>query len=141
MIPELTFYTAKTSPFSQRVALALAEVKVRSTATLALLAPADALLQAPYKQLEVDLKHKPDCFNSHINTALKVPVLQLGADKAKSTVYLPESLVILELILDLYPNQLLPLSPLSSVPKPANLSIRLPCSQLQATKQIGRAHV
>ena len=109
MVPELTLYSAKICPWAQRATLALAEVHVRRRLPPPF--PANNPPQAPHTHIEIDLKNKPDWYASRVNPASKVPVLQLGADDAKGTVKVPESHVILELVSDLYPGQLLPSDP------------------------------
>lgn len=85
------------SPWAQRATLALHEVKG----------------DYEISYVEIALDAKPAWYDSTVNVASKVPVLQLGpnTDQARENPATPkvaESHVILELVSDLYPGQLLP---------------------------------
>lgn len=87
----LTLYSAKICPFAQRVTFALAHLEV------------------PHQLVEIDLQNKPKDYAT-INRALKVPVLQIehtATGGRKSSAYFPESLIILELLSDLYPYKIM----------------------------------
>lgn len=78
--------TSAASPLhSQRATLALQET------------------QLPHRITEIDLQAKPEWYDSKINPASKVPVLQVGGTDENSTGVprIPESGVLLELISDL----------------------------------------
>ncbi|VDB83115.1 unnamed protein product [Peniophora sp. CBMAI 1063] len=91
----------QTSPFSQRVEIALAETGIRPTIGL------------------VDLKNKPEWFTTLVNPFTKeIPTIAYGgpvvpADQPSSeSVKLTESRVILEFLADIYPSaKLLPADP------------------------------
>ncbi|KAG0164600.1 hypothetical protein DFQ28_009645 [Apophysomyces sp. BC1034] len=84
---KLTLYTAERCPFAQRTEIILNEVG------------------AKFERVEIDLDNKPEWYGD-INPDLKVPALVIDGTK------LAESLVIVELINDLYPEQgLLPSDP------------------------------
>ncbi|KAK4056500.1 hypothetical protein OIO90_002347 [Microbotryomycetes sp. JL221] len=89
---KLKLYTAKICPWAQRATLALHEVG------------------ANYEHVEIDLANKPSWYTS-MNPASKVPVLQLDNDD-NTSIKIPESNVIMELVADLYPGQLLPQDPI-----------------------------
>ncbi|KAF7730281.1 hypothetical protein EC973_002524 [Apophysomyces ossiformis] len=85
---KLTFYTSIVCPYAQRVAITLKEVG------------------ADFERVEIDLSNKPEWYKD-VNPDLKVPALKVG----DST--LAESLVLVELLNDLYPEKgLLPKDPL-----------------------------
>ncbi|KAH7921390.1 thioredoxin-like protein [Leucogyrophana mollusca] len=97
---QLTFYRFEASPFSHKVALALAEAK------------------APHKVCEVDLFNKPEWFTAKVNPVGKCPAISYGGpevapeDPSPQSEKIAESAVILEFIADLYPESgLLPKDP------------------------------
>ncbi|KAG1731619.1 uncharacterized protein EDB91DRAFT_1252056 [Suillus paluster] len=100
MPEQLTLYLNKVSPYSQKIELALLEAN------------------APYKGYQVDLFNKPEWFASKVNPAGKVPVVTYGGpdvdpdDPSPLSAKIAESNVILEFVVDLYPDSgLLPKDP------------------------------
>ncbi|TFY68660.1 hypothetical protein EVG20_g3471 [Dentipellis fragilis] len=89
---ELTFYTARGSPFSERVEIAFEEAGVRPTKHF------------------IDLRNKPDWFVSKVNPVGEIPAIAYGGPKvapenpSPDSVKLAESLVLLEFVSELYPN-------------------------------------
>ncbi|KAJ2957061.1 hypothetical protein NQZ79_g7169 [Umbelopsis isabellina] len=77
---KLTFYTAIVCPYAQRAAIALKEVG------------------AEYEKVEIDLQNKPSWYKD-VNPETKVPALTV--DKTN----IAESLVLVELIHDLFPEK------------------------------------
>ncbi|KAI8812809.1 glutathione S-transferase [Cladochytrium replicatum] len=85
----VTFYNSIVCPFGQRAAIALAEAKV------------------DFELVPIDLQDKPSWYHT-VNPELKVPAVKIG------DVAIAESLVIVELIADLYPeSNLLPTDPIA----------------------------
>ncbi|KAI0341377.1 glutathione S-transferase C-terminal-like protein [Trametopsis cervina] len=88
----LTLYTAKTCPYAHRTEIALDEAK------------------AEYTRYEIDLSNKPEWYAPKVNPASKVPAIALGGPEvppdqpSPESTKLNESLVLVELIGDLYPN-------------------------------------
>ncbi|KAI8381427.1 glutathione S-transferase [Radiomyces spectabilis] len=80
MSGKLTFYNAVLCPFAQRVAIALREVG------------------ADFESVEIDLSNKPAWYKD-VNPETKVPALSVNG------VNIAESLVLLELLNDLYPEK------------------------------------
>ncbi|ORZ19883.1 thioredoxin-like protein [Absidia repens] len=86
---KLTLYNAKLCPYAQRAVIALKEVGVA------------------YEEVTVDLLNKPEWYAAKVNPEGKVPALDVDGT------ILAESLVIIELINDLYPEKkLLPSDPI-----------------------------
>ncbi|KAI8082816.1 glutathione S-transferase [Halteromyces radiatus] len=84
---KLVLYTAEVCPYAQRARIALLEAK------------------ANFESVEIDLTNKPSWYGE-VNPELKVPALKIG-DKS-----IAESLVLTELVNDLYPEaKLLPDDP------------------------------
>lgn len=98
MSRSLTLYSAKICPFAQRVTFALQHLEI------------------PHQLIEIDLQNKPDDYASTVNRASKVPVLKIentGVAGSKSSAFFPESLIILELLSDLYPYKLMSEDPIT----------------------------
>ncbi|KIY65402.1 hypothetical protein CYLTODRAFT_432235 [Cylindrobasidium torrendii FP15055 ss-10] len=89
---QLTLYTAKVCPFAHRTEIALAEVG------------------ADFKRYEIDLANKPEWYASRVNPASKVPALAYGGpdvppeEASPESTKIPESLVLLQLIPELFPD-------------------------------------
>ncbi|GAA5821845.1 hypothetical protein JCM11251_004740 [Rhodosporidiobolus azoricus] len=88
-LPPLTVYSARICPWAQRTTLALREVG----------AYRDSLVE----HVEIDLQNKPSWYADKVNPASKVPVLRVGAESDPSSVAIPESAVLLELVAELFP--------------------------------------
>ena len=94
-----SLFSAKVCPFAQRVTLALQHLEI------------------PHKLIEIDLKKKPEDYTK-VNRAGKVPVLQIDSLQSDnnlgqpSSVFFPESLIILELLSDLFPGKILSEDPI-----------------------------
>ncbi|KDQ53770.1 hypothetical protein JAAARDRAFT_197211 [Jaapia argillacea MUCL 33604] len=100
MVETITLYTAKASPFAQRVELALEESG------------------AKYETFQVDLRNKPEWYAPKVNPASKVPAIAYGgppvppSQPSPESTKLAESLILLEFVADLFPtSHLLPKSP------------------------------
>jgi len=100
----LVLYTAKICPFAHRVELAIAETGLKQ--------------DKDFTRYEIDLKNKPEWYQSKINLASEVPAIAYGGPKvpgdqpSPSSAKITESLVLLEFITDLLPNSsLLPKDP------------------------------
>ncbi|KIY70107.1 hypothetical protein CYLTODRAFT_442221 [Cylindrobasidium torrendii FP15055 ss-10] len=101
-MPQLTLYTAKVCPFAQRAEIALAEVG------------------ADFKRYEIDLSNKPEWYAPQVNPASKVPALAYGGpdvppdEPSPESIKIPESLVLLQLIPELFPESstLIPKDPI-----------------------------
>ncbi|KAH8978318.1 hypothetical protein EDB86DRAFT_3090812 [Lactarius hatsudake] len=98
--PDIIFYTAKGSPFSQRVEIAFQEAKADVTKYL------------------IDLRDKPEWFASRVNPTGMLPVVVYGSPKSDpehpspESAKIAESHILLEFIADLYPDSgLLPKDP------------------------------
>lgn len=98
--PQITLYNTQASPFGHYVEIALREAK------------------AEYTLYEVDLRNKPSWFVDKVNPAGKVPAITYGGpvvppdEPSPASFKLAESLVILEFIIDLFPEaNLLPRDP------------------------------
>ncbi|KAH9054966.1 hypothetical protein EDB87DRAFT_1780075 [Lactarius vividus] len=98
--PDIIFYTAKASPFAQRVEIAFHEAKADVT------------------RYWIDVRNKPEWYASRVNPAGKVPALVYGSPKSDpenpspGSAKIAESLVLLEFVADLYPDSaLLPKDP------------------------------
>ncbi|KAI8813913.1 glutathione S-transferase [Cladochytrium replicatum] len=86
---QITFYHSVACPHSQRAAIALEEAKTH------------------FEVVPIDLSNKPDWYRT-VNPELKVPALKIG------DVAIAESLVIVELVAELFPeSNLLPKDPIS----------------------------
>ncbi|KAJ7282476.1 glutathione S-transferase [Mycena rebaudengoi] len=101
MPEQITLYVAKICPFSHRVELALAEVK------------------AGFSRFEVDLVNKPEWYAPQVNPASKVPAIAYGGPQVSpdqpspESVKITESLILVELVADLYPDSpILPKDPI-----------------------------
>jgi len=97
---QLTLYTNKHCPFAHRVELALAEAG------------------ATYTKYSIDLQNKPDWYVPKVNPVGKVPAIAYGGPKVPADQPSPEShkliesLVLVEFVVDIYPNaNLLPADP------------------------------
>ncbi|EIW77623.1 glutathione S-transferase C-terminal-like protein [Coniophora puteana RWD-64-598 SS2] len=97
---QLTFYGYKTSANALRVAIALTHAR------------------AQYTYHDINLTNKPEWFTAKVNPAGKIPAITIGgppvpADQpSPDSTKLAESLVLLELIADLYPSSgLMPSDP------------------------------
>ncbi|KAJ8703260.1 hypothetical protein PTI98_001898 [Pleurotus ostreatus] len=102
MTPQITLYTTKSSPFGHYVEIALREAR------------------ADYSVYEVDLVNKPPWYTDKVNPAGKVPAISYGGSPAPadapspSSFKLAESLVILDFIIDIFPeSNLLPIDPVA----------------------------
>ncbi|KAG1751489.1 uncharacterized protein EDB91DRAFT_609702 [Suillus paluster] len=100
MPKQLTLYLHKLSPYSQRVEMALIEAS------------------APCKTYKVDLQNKPEWFTSQVNPIGQVPIVTYGGpdidpeNPSPLSAKISESNVILEFVVDLYPDSgLLPKDP------------------------------
>ncbi|KAJ7080954.1 hypothetical protein B0H15DRAFT_786929 [Mycena belliarum] len=102
-MPErLTLYTAKICPFAHRVEIALAEAK------------------ANFNTYEIqDLRNKPQWYIDKVNPASKVPAIAYGGpdvpldQPSPESLKLTESLILVELVADLFPSSnLLPTDPI-----------------------------
>ncbi|TFY69787.1 hypothetical protein EVG20_g3005 [Dentipellis fragilis] len=88
----LVFYTAKGSPFSQRVEIVFEEAGVHPTTYF------------------IDVRDKPGWFVEKVNPVGKIPAATYGGptvaldDPSSESVKLAESLVLLEFAAELYPN-------------------------------------
>ncbi|KAI0366075.1 thioredoxin-like protein [Pilatotrama ljubarskyi] len=99
----ITLYAAVDSPFVHRVRLALEEAK------------------ATYDIIWIDLLNKPEWYQEKVNPTGKIPVLVYGGPKlhadeepSPEAERLTESLVILEFLVDIFPEaRLLPTDPVS----------------------------
>ncbi|KAH9051930.1 hypothetical protein EDB87DRAFT_629108 [Lactarius vividus] len=98
--PDIIFYTAKATLYSERVEIAFQEAKADVT------------------RYSIDLANKPEWYAPRVNPAGKVPALVYGSPKSDpdnpspESTKIAESLVILEFIADLYPDSgLLPKDP------------------------------
>ncbi|EIW77600.1 glutathione S-transferase C-terminal-like protein [Coniophora puteana RWD-64-598 SS2] len=98
--PQLTFYGFKVSANAMRVAIALSHAK------------------ADFTFCSIDLMNKPEWFVSQVNPAGKVPAVTIGGpivppdQPSPESAKIAESLVILELVADLYPSsRLMPSDP------------------------------
>ncbi|TFK79324.1 hypothetical protein K466DRAFT_606233 [Polyporus arcularius HHB13444] len=97
----ITVYVATESPFSHRVTYALEETKIT------------------HDPVWIDLFNKPDWFRQNVHGVMKVPYLvhggpQLHEDEepGPGSVRIPESLIILEYLADVFPTSgLLPADP------------------------------
>ncbi|RUS33737.1 thioredoxin-like protein [Jimgerdemannia flammicorona] len=84
----IKLYTARVCPYAQRANIALKEAGVE------------------YEAIEIDLQNKPDWYKN-INPETKVPSINIRGKN------IAESLVIIELVADLYPGSgLLPADPI-----------------------------
>ncbi|KAF9467508.1 hypothetical protein BDZ94DRAFT_1280206 [Collybia nuda] len=89
MIEQLTLYTAKIRPYSQRAELALEEPRLSFT------------------RFEVDLQNKPEWYASKVNPASKVPAIAYGGPKTApdqpllESQKITESLILLEFVADI----------------------------------------
>ncbi|KIY61378.1 hypothetical protein CYLTODRAFT_427565 [Cylindrobasidium torrendii FP15055 ss-10] len=89
---QLTLYTFRACPYAHRVEIALAEVG------------------AEFKRFEIDLANKPEWYALKVNPAGKVPTLAYGGpdvppdEPSPGSVKIPESLVLLQLIPELFPH-------------------------------------
>ncbi|KAF9788644.1 hypothetical protein BJ322DRAFT_1050249 [Thelephora terrestris] len=97
MVDQLTLYSAKFCPFSQRAELALKEAKI------------------PHKKFHIDLKDKPEWYAPKVNPASKVPAVTYGgpdvhpSDPSPESAKITESLVLIQFFADLAPeSDLLP---------------------------------
>ncbi|GAA5900563.1 hypothetical protein JCM6882_000909 [Rhodosporidiobolus microsporus] len=88
-LPPLTVYSARICPWAQRTTLALREV--------------GAYKNNQVEHVEIDLQNKPSWYAEKVNPASKVPVLRVGAESDPSSVAIPESAVLLELVAELFP--------------------------------------
>ncbi|KAL4260968.1 Glutathione transferase family protein [Pleurotus pulmonarius] len=98
--PQITLYNTQASPYGHYVEIALREAKTEHTV------------------YEVDLGNKPSWFVEKVNPVGKVPAISYGGPAVPPDVPSPasfklaESLVILEFLIDLFPEaNLLPLDP------------------------------
>jgi len=101
MSAQLTLYAFKSSPFSEKIELALKEGNI------------------PHKFFEVNLFNKPAFFADKVNPVGKVPAITYGGpevspeDPSPLSAKLAESNVILEFIADTYPEaNLMPTDPI-----------------------------
>ncbi|KIY63085.1 hypothetical protein CYLTODRAFT_382775 [Cylindrobasidium torrendii FP15055 ss-10] len=102
MSEQITLYSATVCPYAHRAELALKEVGV------------------DFKRYEIDLNNKPDWYAPKINRASKVPALAYGGpdvppdQPSPDSTKIPESLVLLQLIPELYPGRstLIPKDPI-----------------------------
>ncbi|KAI0703306.1 glutathione S-transferase C-terminal-like protein [Earliella scabrosa] len=101
MPEQITLYTAKICPYAQRAEIALAEAK------------------APFTRYEIDLQNKPEWYAPKVNPASKVPAIAYGGptvppdQPSPQSTKLAESLILVELIADLFPSSnLLPADPI-----------------------------
>ncbi|KAA1476125.1 hypothetical protein DENSPDRAFT_874429 [Dentipellis sp. KUC8613] len=89
---ELTLYSTPGCPFAQRVEIAFEEAGVHP------------------KKYVIDLQNKPEWYLSKVNPAGKVPAMTYGGpnvppeEPSPDSVKLAESLVMLQFVIDLYPN-------------------------------------
>ncbi|KAF8552145.1 glutathione S-transferase [Imleria badia] len=100
MAAQLTLYGSKSSPYSEKVELALKEGNI------------------PYKYFSIDLRNKPAFFTEQINPVGKVPTITHGGpdvepdEPSPLSFKLAESNVILEFLADLHPEaKLMPTDP------------------------------
>ncbi|KAF7370751.1 Serine carboxypeptidase [Mycena sanguinolenta] len=101
MPEQITLYTAKICPFAHRVELALQEAK------------------AGFTRFEIDLANKPEWYAPQVNPASKVPAIAYGGPQVSpdqpspDSTKLTESLVLVELVADLFPEStILPKDPI-----------------------------
>ncbi|KIY62573.1 hypothetical protein CYLTODRAFT_426808 [Cylindrobasidium torrendii FP15055 ss-10] len=102
MPEQITLYSAKICPYAQRAEIALAEVG------------------ADFKRYEIDLSNKPEWYAPKVNPASKVPAIAYGGpdvapdQPSPESTKIPESLVLLQLIPELYPGKssLIPKDPI-----------------------------
>ncbi|ORX49881.1 glutathione S-transferase [Hesseltinella vesiculosa] len=85
---KLTLYNAKICPYAQRAVITLKEVG------------------AEYEQVEIDLLNKPEWYTKDIYPEGKVPLLDVDGTR------IPESLVIVELVNNLFKAKLFPEDPI-----------------------------
>lgn len=97
MVEQLTLYSAKVCPFSQRAELALEEAAI------------------PHKKFYIDLKNKPEWYAPGVNPLSKVPVIAYGGpdvqpdDPSPESAKITESLIVIQFLADLAPeSDLLP---------------------------------
>ncbi|KAI9439575.1 glutathione S-transferase [Lactarius indigo] len=98
--PDIILYTAKASPFAQRVDIAFQEAKADVT------------------RYWINVLNKPEWYASRVNPVGQVPALVYGSSKSDpenpspESARITESLVLLEFVADLYPDSgLLPKDP------------------------------
>ncbi|KAH8978323.1 glutathione S-transferase [Lactarius hatsudake] len=107
--PDIIFYTAKASPYAERVG----PVRLLPQVEMAF-----QEAKADVTRYPIDLANKPEWYAPRVNPASKVPALVYGSPKSDpenpspESAKIAESLVILEFIADLYPDSgLLPNDP------------------------------